>query len=221
MQPQHRSDRLCGFTLVELLVVIAIVAVLTALIVPTSVDKHEKSNLAVCRNNLTQIGLAIIMYANDNNDNFPSLVSTNNEGAKEYVADERIDLHCQALVPYLGSPNVLCCPTDTRKPATDFAGLQNGNMSYFASLDADTTNFTFFLTGDRNLMINGKTLSAGMIALTATDATGWSKEMHFNEGGDRRGNIGFPDGHVESVHEQSSSSLAASLGTATNRLVFP
>jgi prepilin-type N-terminal cleavage/methylation domain-containing protein/prepilin-type processing-associated H-X9-DG protein len=57
---------LTGFTLVELLVVIAIVALLLALLLPALERAREQGNRAVCLNNLHQLTLAWILYADDN-----------------------------------------------------------------------------------------------------------------------------------------------------------
>jgi len=60
-----------AFTLIELLVVMVIIALLVGLLLPALARAKEEARKTQCRSNLRQIGLATMMYTNDNGGWFP------------------------------------------------------------------------------------------------------------------------------------------------------
>src|SRR6266571_1849729 len=68
MYPNRKS----AFTLIELLVVIAIIAILAAILFPVFARAREKARQTTCMSNLKQIGLALMQYAQDYDEHWPS-----------------------------------------------------------------------------------------------------------------------------------------------------
>jgi prepilin-type N-terminal cleavage/methylation domain-containing protein len=62
---QNRSRPRTLFTLIELLVVIAIIAILAAMLLPALSQAREKGRRSLCLNNIKQLYLGLVSYADD------------------------------------------------------------------------------------------------------------------------------------------------------------
>jgi prepilin-type N-terminal cleavage/methylation domain-containing protein/prepilin-type processing-associated H-X9-DG protein len=66
---KHPSRR--AFTLIELLTTISIMAILMGLLLPSVRQARSLANRITCQSNLRQIGIGVVMFANDQNDRPP------------------------------------------------------------------------------------------------------------------------------------------------------
>jgi len=99
----HRCNRAHrGFTLIELLVVIAIIAILAAILFPVFARAREAARATSCVSNLRQVGLAVTMYATDN-EGYPFHSSPSNQVPRTRWPDY--------LLPYTKNEKMFLCPS--------------------------------------------------------------------------------------------------------------
>ena len=101
-----------AFTLVEILVIVVVLSVLAALLLPmlgSFHGNHAKLSLErrQCQSNLRHLGLALRVYASDNDEKFPPR-------AAKYGGWE------QLMSPYIRDAPVFACPSTTNSSSTGY-----------------------------------------------------------------------------------------------------
>jgi prepilin-type N-terminal cleavage/methylation domain-containing protein len=99
-----------AFTLIELLVVLAIIALLAALLLPVLSRAKEAGRGTACLSNLRQMGVALQLYVQENNNRLPFMRDQSLTGTNDLPGPD------QVLSNQLGNLNVLKCPSDALAP---------------------------------------------------------------------------------------------------------
>ena len=147
----HQGNRrqASGFTLIELLVVVSIIALLVSILLPALSSAREQAKRVVCASNQHQIGIGILLYAEDNvglvppcnisSQYMPYLVYDSQWQQKynlgrlytKYVPNQEM-YYCPSAKNRYHSFNTLDNPWwDLWDPAELAQGVQNGTMSIY------------------------------------------------------------------------------------------
>ena len=85
-----------AFTLIELLVVIAIIAILAAILLPTS-GGAGKARMLICAHNLKTIGDSFAAWSQEHNGKLPMQVTVTNGGSLELISSGNAVVHFLTL----------------------------------------------------------------------------------------------------------------------------
>jgi prepilin-type processing-associated H-X9-DG protein/prepilin-type N-terminal cleavage/methylation domain-containing protein len=208
---QDRSRR--PFTLIELLVVIAIIAILAAMLLPALAQARSKARQVTCLSQLKQLGLALDMYASDQDGRYITALPI-----AGMPRGSQVDNVCWWRFyekPYVGDWATLVCPEGLRTVAnaSDSTNQFHFNYGYNNALAAQTTTSvklpsavlsfsdSSFWNSDN---CNGKSaawtridLKPAANACNASQAGNWLNTCTRHNG---NSNIVFVDGHAESIN---------------------
>lgn len=177
--PHARAIR--AFTLIELLVVISIIAILAALLMPALGKAKEAGRATACLSNLHQIGIALQVYVDGNNNLLPvmrdraSILETNLPATNSLPSPEKV------LASELGNTNVMRCPSDRE----DLCTKTGSSYSWNSLLNGQKAD---------NLIVFGMHFNPHAIPVFFD-----KEDFHKARGAARSVNYLYADGHIKNL----------------------
>ena len=207
------------FTLIELLVVTTIIAILAAMLLPALSKARQKARAISCTNQLKQIGLASVLYKDDN-EGFYVVGWADNGSSWDDLLTEDIGIKMSdtekaeaPLLTNVGGVDIYSCPSDSSGIGTGGAaggfqrsytinafnssgvdlGVSTNGLKSYKETSVDSTAETILFAEKTNE--NNKVGFRWFNSQTDPSLITYDEAPH----GNGKYNWAFCDGHVETI----------------------
>ncbi len=193
-----------GFTLIELLVVIAIIAILAAILFPVFARAREKARQTSCLSNLKQLGLGMLMYAQDYDETF-TRINHGSQATPVVPGDTVFNYNggsynifyrswASNIYPYVKNTQIYICPSTTNNTYGVAYGLP-GRCLNSSGTEVDFFNATIAMAvlqqPAQTMMISERDGGGGPQYIMSGQY--YCMRASHNDGG----NLAFCDGHAK------------------------
>ena len=179
---RSRRRKRAGFTLIELLVVMAIIGMLATLTYPVIRGMNSRAETVVCQGKMRQIWVGVNAAATDNQNKYPSIKFGPDDAGAELGAKDLAG----TLSPYGITGDVLKCPADIRGP--NWFGKMGASYMWQPMAEDEALGNVRVITPRRSVVA-----AKGSRVRLLTD---FEAVHQAEEGGRRRMNVIYVDGHV-------------------------